>query len=87
MKIWLNVSVPIRGLFNLTELDFYDLLEECWSGAISTLETIESNNKEEEFMDLLSVMDMNTLTEINDFLWFDDTYIYDCLGIDTEEDE
>lgn len=30
------------------ELDFYDLLEECWSGAISTLETIENNNKEEE---------------------------------------
>lgn len=69
------------------ELDFYDLLEECWSGAISTLETIESNNKEEEFMYLLSEMNMSTLTEINDFLWFDDTYIYDCLGIDTEEDE
>lgn len=68
------------------ELDFYDLLEECWSGAISTLETIENNNKE-EFMDLLSEMNMSTLTEINDFLWFDDTYIYDCLGIDTEEEE
>lgn len=69
------------------ELDFYDLLKECWSGAISTLETIENNNKEEEFMDLLNEMDMNTLTEINDFLRFDDTYIYDCLGIDTEDDE
>lgn len=69
------------------ELDFYDLLEECWSGAISTLETIENNNKEGEFMDLLSEMNMNTLTEINDFLWFDATYIYDCLGIDTEEEE
>lgn len=69
------------------ELDFYDLLEECWSDAISTLETIESNNKEEEFMDLLSEMNMSTLTEINDFLRFDDTYIYDCLGIDTEDDE
>lgn len=69
------------------ELDFYDLLEECWSGAVSTLETIENNNKEDEFMDLLSEMDMSTLTEINDFLWFDDTYIYDCLGIDIEEEE
>lgn len=69
------------------ELDFYDLLEECWSGAINTLETIENNNKEEEFMDLLNEMDINTLTEINDFLRFDDTYIYDCLGIDTEDDE
>lgn len=69
------------------ELDFYDLLEECWSGAINTLETIENNNKEEEFMDLLNEMDMSTLTEINDFLRFDETYIYDCLGIDTEDDE
>lgn len=69
------------------ELDFYDLLEECWSGAIRTLETIESNNKEEEFMDLLNEMYLNTLTEINDFLRFDDTYIYDCLGIDTEDEE
>lgn len=66
------------------ELDFYDLLEECWGCAISTLEAIENNNKEEEFMDLLNEMDMNTLTEINDFLRFDETYIYDCLGIDTE---
>ena len=69
------------------ELDFYNLVEECWSGAISTLETIENNNKEEEFMDLLNEMDMNTLTEINGFLWFYDTYIYDCLGIDPEEEE
>lgn len=38
-------------------------------------------------MDLLSEMNMSTLTEINDFLRFDDTYIYDCLGIDTEEEE
>lgn len=38
-------------------------------------------------MYLLSEMNMNTLTEINDFLRFDDAYIYDCLGIDTEEKE
>ena len=38
-------------------------------------------------MDLLSEMNMSTLTEINDFLWVDDTYIYDCLGIDTEDEE
>lgn len=69
------------------ELDFYDLLEECWSGANITLELIENNNKEEEFMDLLNEMNMSTLTEINDFLRFDETYIYDCLGIDTEDDE
>ena len=30
------------------ELGFYALLEECWSGAISTLETIENNNNKEE---------------------------------------
>ena len=38
-------------------------------------------------MDLLSEMNISTLTEINDFLRFDEKYIYDCLGIDTEEED
>ena len=28
--------------------------------------------------------DIPTETEINDFLWFDDDYIYDQLGIEEE---
>ena len=70
----------------ITEMDFMDLLEKCWSGAINTLEYIKEHDKEEELLYLIEELDLHNMTEINDFLWFDDEYIYERLGI-TEEDE
>lgn len=72
-----------------TEMDFQDLMNECWSGATDTLETIEEAGKEEELMDYLEEMfpDMPDLTELNDFLWFEDETIFSDLGIDIDEDE
>lgn len=70
-----------------TEMNFTDLLENCWSGAIDTLEYIKDHDKEEELLELISELDMHDLGTINDFLWFDDEYIYECLGIQEEEDE
>lgn len=66
------------------EMDFYDLVDMAWSGACATLKNIEEAGKEDELMDLLSEMfsEGATDTEINDFLWFDDDYIYSQLGID-----
>ena len=69
-----------------TEMDFMDLLKSCWSGAIDTLEYIKEQGKEEELLYLIEELDLHDMTEINDFLWFDDEHIYECLGI-TEEDE
>lgn len=69
-----------------TEMDFMDLLENCWSGAIDTLEYIKDHDKEEELLYLIEELDLHDMNEINDFLWFDDEYIYECLGI-TEEDK
>ena len=75
------------------EYDFNDLMANCWSGAVDTLENIYNENLEDELMDLLeenfSVGGTPTMTEINDFLWFEDEYIYDELGIDPygEDDE
>lgn len=69
------------------ELGFNDLYNECWSGAINTLQTIEANEKEEELIELLTDMmgnDIPTITTINDFLWFESDYIFELLGI--EED-
>lgn len=65
------------------ELDFEDLKKECWSGAIYTLQKIEEEGKEDELMELLQDIftDIPTETELNDFLWFDDDYIYEQLGI------
>lgn len=65
------------------ELSFEDLKDECWSGAIDTLQKIEEEGKETELMKLLLDIfaDIPTETQINDFLWFEDSYIYENLGI------
>ena len=67
------------------EIDFEDLKDMCWSGAVDTLETIEEKEKEEELMELLeSTFENNipTETELNDFLWFEDDFIFEQLSID-----
>ena len=63
--------------------EFHDLSENCWSGAIQTLDTISENNKESELMDLLEEIfyDGIELSKLNDFLWFDSDYIFECLDI------
>lgn len=75
-----------------TELSFSDLQNQCWSGAVDTLNTIYENDKEGELMALLNELYADdedcTLTTINDFLWFEDEYIFECLDIsDEDEDE
>ena len=69
------------------DMDFNDLMSNCWSGAIDTLKTIEEHDKEDEFMEHLeSIMsedigNIPTMTEINDYLWFDSDFIFESLGI------
>lgn len=69
------------------DYNFNDLKKNSWSGAIDTLEIIEENEKEEELMALLenTFEDVPTETEVNDFLWFDDDFIFEELGIIREE--
>lgn len=73
------------------EVDFYDIREGAWGGATFTLDTIEDHGKEQEFMDLLDELypDGADETELNDFIAFEDDYIFESLGIsdDDEEDE
>lgn len=74
------------------EIDFEDLRNICWCGAIDTLNTIEENGKEDWLIDLLEDVfwdEIPTDTEVNDFLWFDTATIFDVLNIaeDEEEDE
>ena len=71
------------------DLDFNDLENECWE-CDSVLDAISENNKEEEFMDLLEEQfdgDIPTMTEVNDFIRFDDDFIFDALGIRIYDDE
>lgn len=71
------------------ELDFNDLLDKCWSGAVSTLETIFNQCMVDEFMDWLADYygdETPTLTELNDLLRFEDDFIFRELGIEEEEE-
>lgn len=72
------------------DLDFEDLKNNCWSGAVDTLETIENAEKEEEFMDYLEMIycdEIPTMTELNDFLWFDSERIFADLEINEDEED
>lgn len=68
--------------------DFSDLQDKCWSGALTTLETIENNGLEDDLLQLIADYDnWTSLTSINDFLWFDYEYIYECLGLEVDNNE
>ena len=70
-----------------SEFDFNDLMVQCWSGAVDTLNRIYDNNMEDAFMDLLNeIFETPTMTDINDYLWFESDHIYESLGI-SEDDE
>ena len=74
------------------ELDFSDLQKQCWSGAIDTLTKIEEANKESDFMAYLEELyfmneELPTMTEINDFLWFQSEDIFDLVGLDEDGNE
>lgn len=72
------------------DMDFSDLMDNCWSGAVDTLKTIQEHDKEEELMAHLEEMwveEVPTLTAINDYLWFEDETIFEALGISEDEEE
>ena len=57
--------------------NFWWLENNCWSGALDRLKEIKENGLEDEFMDFLQIMffyseeEIPTMTELNDFIWFD----------------
>ncbi len=70
--------------------DFSSLEYNCWSGAIDTLNRIREAEKEDEFMDYLEDIfcdEIPTMTELNDFICFEDEMIFEDLGIYEDEDE
>lgn len=57
------------------EMSFEDLKNNCWSGAVDTLEAIEKAGLEDVFMDYLEQVfceETPTMTDVNDVIWFDD---------------
>lgn len=68
--------------------NFYEIEDMVWSGAIDTLNSIVEANKEDEFMQLLEDVFMDseipTETEVNDFIWFETDFIFEHLGLDED---
>lgn len=58
----------------------------AWSGAKETLKTIIREDKTEELEFLIEELYPEGLTEtqLNDILWFDDEWIFEQLGIKTQ---
>lgn len=75
------------------DMDFNDLMNNCWCGAVDTLRTIEEHDKENELMEHLEYIfdsysnHVPTMTEVNDYLRFEDETIFEALGISETEDE
>ena len=71
------------------DMDFDDIYQNSWSGAVDTLNTISNEGKEDDLMELLDFVYPNGVdeNELNDFLVFEDDYIFNELGINLEEEE
>lgn len=69
----MNLYTEYPGIANL----------ETWSGATYTQQKIIESGKETEFDALLEEIfpEGCDVTELNDFLWFEDSYIYELLNI------
>ena len=69
------------------ELNLKDF--ESWSGATETKNIIINEGKEEEFEELIEELFPNgvSATELNDLLWFENDWIYSCLGIQLDDNE
>ena len=61
---------------------------EPWSGAVYMFEKLCNLDKIDELENILEELYPNGMdeTELNDFLWFEDDYICELLGIRTEEE-
>lgn len=67
------------------DYDFEELLYVTWSGAEETLEKVSEHEMEDELMDLLEESFFGsapTLTQVNDFLRFEQEHIFRTLGIE-----
>ena len=61
----------------------------AWSGAIQTKEQIIEAGKAEAFESMIEELYPDGLTDtaLNDLLWFESDWIFESLGMTSEEDE
>ena len=61
----------------------------AWAGAVETQEKIIDAGKADAFDQMMEELypDGLTDTQLNDILWFEEEWIYETLGISTDEEE
>ena len=71
----------------IKDINGFELNAELWSGAVDTLNAIMENDKFQELMELLEELfsEPTEIMTINDFLWFENDFIYEQLDIDPEK--
>lgn len=72
------------------EIGINELYDMSWSGGRDTLDDIFEHDKEEELMNLLEEVFFDEIpsdTEVNDFLWFERSMIYENCGLDENGEE
>jgi hypothetical protein len=62
---------------------------DAWSGAVETKQAILDAGREDDFDNLIEELypDGISETQLNDILWFEEDWIFEMLGISTEEEE
>lgn len=70
------------------DMDFDDIYRNAWNGAVDTLDIISNEGKGNDLMEFLDTVYPGGVDEIelNDFLAFEDDYIFNELGINLEEE-
>lgn len=69
------------------EMDWNDIKENAWAGAVQVMEEIEKQGREDEAMTLIEDVFYDEVpdeTQVNDLIWFD---LADMLHLYEEEDE
>ncbi len=71
------------------EINSEYLRESSWGGAEQTMQQILKEWKGDQLMFLLekTFKGRANASEINNFLWFERDYIFECLGISDREEE
>lgn len=66
------------------DMDFDDIQNNTWGNATNTLEEVQNHGKENDLMELLDIVypDGVDEVELNDFLGYEDAYIFQNLDID-----
>lgn len=66
----------------------FDIRHDCWSGAADRIEMLTDDQIDtlESYLEDMYADDIPSMTEVNDFIWFEDSTWVEWLGFDSLEE-